>query len=96
MNHEYFEKWGELYDKVQKPMQAFAELNLKALQDLKNQNFEDFFKVKKPEDVIEFQLKAMVEQGKKTLDYWQKSFDIVQQSAKEFSKDIHVKKEKDK
>lgn len=94
MNQDYFEKWGDLYEKVQKPMQAFAELNLKALQDLKNQNFEDFFKAKKPEDIIELQLKTLVEQSKKTLDYWQKSLDIVQQSTKEFSKELNVKKEK--
>lgn len=94
MNQDYFEKWGDLYEKVQKPMQAFAELNLKALQDLKNQNFENFFKAKKPEDIIELQLKTLVEQSKKTLDYWQKSLDIVQQSTKEFSKELNVKKEK--
>ena len=94
MNQEYFEKWGELYEKAQKPMQAFAELNMKTLQEFKNQNFEDVFKAKKPEDVIELQLKNFVDQGKKALDYWQKSLDIVQQSAKDFSKELNVKKEK--
>lgn len=94
MNQEYFEKWGDLYEKVQKPMQAFAELNLKTFQEFRNQNFDDFFKAKKPEDIIDLQFKAFVEHGKKALDYWQKSLDIVQKSAKEFSKEMEVKKEK--
>ncbi len=94
MNQAYFEKWDELYEKVQKPMQEFTELNLKTLQDIKNQNFEDFFKAKKPEDMIELQLKAFVNQSKRAIDYWQKSLEIVQKSTQEISKELQPKKEK--
>lgn len=94
MNQEYFEKMGQFYKKLQKPMQDFAELNLQAVEEFKKVDFEEFFNAKKPEEVIELQIKAAVENGKKTLEYMQKSFDIFQKSALEVSKELKTKAKK--
>lgn len=94
MNQAYFEKWGEIYEKVNKPMQAFAKLNMDTFQDFKSQNLDKILKAKKPEEFFELQVEAFVDQSKRALDYWQKSLEIVQKSTQEISKELHPKKEK--
>jgi phasin family protein len=94
MNQEYFEQWGEVYKNMQKPMQEFAKLNMKALEELKENNFEALFDVKKPQEVIELQLDLAVKNGQKTLDYMKKSLEIFERSTKEFTNELKTKEKK--
>jgi len=80
MNQQNFEKWSEMAKKLQEPFQAIAELNVKTLQGLTYLKPEELAKVKKPEELMEQQVKLAVENGHKALDYMQKSFDIIEKS----------------
>lgn len=76
MNQNYFENWSEVAKKVQEPIQAITELNMKTFQSLNYLKPEELTKLNKPEEVFEKQFNLAVENGRKALDYMQKSFQI--------------------
>lgn len=79
MSQEHFEKWSEMAKKLQEPFQAIAELNIKTLQELTYLKPEDMTRMK-PEEWIEKQMNQAIENGHKTLDYMQKSFQILEKA----------------
>ena len=80
MNHIYFEKWSEMTKMVQGPLQEIAQLNAETLRNLSFLKPEDFSKVKQPEELMEKLLKISVDNGHKTLDHIQQSFDIIEKA----------------
>lgn len=80
MAQQHFDKWTEMAKKIQEPFQAIAELNVKTLQGLSFIKPEELAHAKKPEDVLEQQIKLAVENGHKALDYMRKSFEIIEKA----------------
>ncbi|WP_133139819.1 phasin family protein [Legionella genomosp. 1] len=80
MNQEYFEKWTEMAKKVQAPWQEIVELNVKTLQNLNYIKPEELANLKKPEELFEKQIRLLIENGHKTLDHMQRSFEIVEKA----------------
>lgn len=78
MNQEYFEKWTEMTQNVQKPLQALIDLNIKTLQNLSYLKPEELVHLKKPEEVLEKNVAIAIENGHKTLDYLKKSFELME------------------
>ena len=76
MNQAYFEKWSDLTKKVQEPLLALTELNIKTLQSMTYLKPEELTKIRKPEEMMDKQINLMVENSHKALDYLQKSFQI--------------------
>lgn len=75
-----FEKWSEIAKKLQEPFQAIAELNVKTLQGLAAMKPDELATIKKPEELLEKQIKMAVDNGHKALDYMQKSFEIIEKA----------------
>ncbi|MBA2657613.1 MAG: phasin family protein [Tatlockia sp.] len=83
-----FEKWTELTRKMQAPLQAMTELNVKTIQGLTYLKPDEIAKVKKPEELLEKHLSLAVENGHKALDYLQKSFEIYEKAVLSFVQDV--------
>ncbi|MBI2786598.1 MAG: phasin family protein [Legionella longbeachae] len=79
-NQQNFERWTEMAKKLQEPIQAIAELNVKTLQALSYIKPEELATIKKPEELLEKQINLAVENGHKALDYMQKSFQIIEKA----------------
>lgn len=92
MNQPNFEKWSELGKKVQEPLQAFTELNVKTLQGMHCIKPEELASIKSPEDLFEKQINLAVENGHKALDYMQKSFHIYEKAMLSMLADVKDKK----
>ncbi|WED43216.1 phasin family protein [Legionella cardiaca] len=80
MTQAYFEKWSEITKKMQEPLQAFAELNVKTMQSLNYLKPDELANTKKPEELLEKQIHLAIENGHKALDYLQKSFQIMEKT----------------
>lgn len=78
MQYQNYEKWSDLAKKAQEPFQAIAELNIKTIQGLHYLKPEELAQIKNPEELIEKQVNLVIENGHKTLDYMQKSFNILE------------------
>jgi hypothetical protein len=83
-----FEKWSEMTKKMQAPFQAIAELNVKTLQGLTYLKPDEIAHIKKPEELVEKQISLAVENGHKTLDYMQKSFEIIEKAMLSFVQEV--------
>ncbi|MFA5960210.1 MAG: phasin family protein [Tatlockia sp.] len=83
-----FDKFSEVAKKIQAPIQAITELNVKTLQSYTYLKPDELAKVKKPEELIEKHINMAVENGHKTLDYWQKSFDILEKAMLSFVQEV--------
>jgi len=94
MNTEYFEQWANFMKKAQKPVQELAQLNLETLKKFDAKQFEKLLELKKPQEVIEFQMNFAIEQGKNSIDYLKKSFEIVEKSGQNLAKEVKTAKEK--
>jgi len=68
------------FEKLAEPFKAMAELNLKTLQELSWIKPEEFAAMKTPQEVFEKQMKVMLENGYKTLEHMQKSFQIMEKA----------------
>lgn len=73
-----FEQWNQVAQKLQAPINEIMELNLRSIQELATLRPDELAAIKKPEDLIEKQINLAVENGHKTLDYMQKSFQVVE------------------
>ncbi len=91
MSQEYFEKLSDMAKKAQEPFQAIAELNVKTLQGLTYLKPDELSNIKKPEELLEKQMEMAVENGRKALDYMQKSFEIVEKSMLSLAKETKTK-----
>jgi len=80
MQYQNYEKWSEVAKRMQEPFQAMTELNIKTLQGLDYLKPEDLTHIKKPEELFEKQVNVLVQNGHKTLDYMQKSFQILEKA----------------
>lgn len=80
MNQEYFEKISDMAKKVQEPLQAMAELNVKTLQSLTYVKPDEFANLKKPEELLEQQIELSVANGHKALDYVRQSLEIFEKA----------------
>ncbi|MBA3537112.1 MAG: phasin family protein [Tatlockia sp.] len=87
MNQPY-ENWSEMTKKMQAPFQAIAELNVKTLQGLTYLKPDEIAQIKKPEELVEKQISLAVENGHKTLDYMQKSFEILEKAMLSFVQEV--------
>lgn len=100
MNNAYFDKWTEVVKKAQEPFHAIAELNMKTLQNFNYIKPEELAGLKKPEEFLEKQISNAVENGHKTLDYMQKSFEIMENAMMSLVEEVKNKtdiiKNKDK
>jgi hypothetical protein len=88
MNQINFDQLGDIAKKVQQPIQALAELNVKTLQTMTYLKPEELTQLKKPEDLFEKQINMVLENGHKTIDYMQKSFQIMEEAMKSFVLDV--------
>lgn len=93
MTQAYFEKWGEVVKKMQEPLQAIAELNVRTLQSLNYLKPDELAGTKKPEEFIEKQIHVAIENGHKALDYMQKSFHIVEKTMLSLVQEVKNKSE---
>lgn len=80
MQYQNYEKWTEAAKRMQEPFQAIAELNIKTLQGLDYLKPEELTHLKKPEEFLEKQVNVLVQNGHKTLDYMQKTFQIFEKT----------------
>ncbi|MBA2709054.1 MAG: phasin family protein [Tatlockia sp.] len=83
-----FEKWSEMAKKMQTPFQDMAELNVKTLQGFTYLKPDDIARLKRPEELVEKQINVAVENGHKTLDYMQKSFEIMEKAMLSFVQEV--------
>ena len=94
MNTEYFEQWANFVKKAQKPVQELAQLNLETLKKFDAKQFEKLLDLKKPQEILEFQMNFAIEQGKNSIDYLKKSIDIVEKSGQDLAKEVKAAKDK--
>jgi selenophosphate synthase len=80
MQYQNYEQLSDVAKKIQEPLQAIAELNVKTLQGLDYLKPEELAQIKKPEELVEKQIKVAIENGHKALDYMQKSFNILEKA----------------
>lgn len=98
MNPQFFEKWTEFSKKIQEPIRALTELNIKTVQGLRYLKPEEFMDMKKPEDYLEKQMQVLIENSHKTLEHIEGSFHIMEKAmlsmvdeVKEVSQDLGTK-----
>ncbi|WP_131783339.1 hypothetical protein, partial [Legionella gresilensis] len=77
MNQEYFQRLTQIIKNVQRPLQAITELNIKTMRNLSYLKPDELVRIK-PEDLFEKQVNLAIENGHKTLDYMQKTFEIIE------------------
>ena len=82
--NQHFEQWSNVAKKLQEPLQAITELNIKTLQGLNYLKAEEVAKIKKPEELLEKQVNVVVANGHKAVDYMQKSFQILEKTMLSF------------
>lgn len=80
MNQHNFERLSEVAKKLQEPLKAITELNVKTIQNIAYIKPEELTAIKKPEELLEKQINLAVENGHKALDYMQKSFQIFEKA----------------
>jgi hypothetical protein len=75
-----FEKWSEPFKKGQDFFQALTVLNIKTLESFTYLKPENLANLKNPEELLEKQMSIVFDNGHKTLDYIQKSFQIMEKA----------------
>ena len=80
MNQDYFTTFSDIAKKVQEPLQAMTELNVKTLQGLDYLKPDELTSIKKPDELLEKQIGLAITNGHKALDYMQKSFQIMEKA----------------
>lgn len=80
MNQQHFDNWGEMAKKMQEPFRSLTELNVRTLQNFNYLKPDEWAQVKKPEEMLEKQVKVLVENAHKSLDYLQESFLIIEKA----------------
>lgn len=75
MNQEY-EKMMDMGKKIQESLYAFAELNVKTIQDCLATKPEEYTKIPKSTDMVEM----MIAHNRRALDYMQQASDIMEKT----------------
>ena len=91
MNQDYFAKFSDMAKKAQEPLQALAELNVKTFQGLSSMKPDELTNIKKPEELLEKQIELAVANGRKALDYLEKSFEIFEKTMLSFVQETKCK-----
>lgn len=91
MNQEYFEKISAMVKKVEEPLQALAELNVKTLQNYNYMKPEEFSKITKPGDLFEKQVQLAISNGHMALEYMQKSLQIMEKTMLSCAQELKTK-----
>ncbi len=86
--HYDYDKYSDMVKKIQEPMQAWVDLNVKTLQSFQPVKPEDLGKITRPEEFLEKQLELAVANGHKAIDYMQKSLQIIEKAMLSAAKDI--------
>lgn len=95
MNTEFkLQDFAEIAKKLQEPVQALVELNVKTVQGLSFLKPEELAHIKKPEELIEKQFQLAIENSRKGLDYLQKSFQIMEKTWLGMSQELVAKADK--
>lgn len=95
MNTEFkLQDLTEMAKKLHEPVQALLELNVKTVQELSYLKPEEIALIKKPQELVEKQFQMAIENGRKGLDYLQKSFQIMEKTWLGVSKEFSVKSDK--
>ncbi|CDZ76256.1 hypothetical protein BN59_00523 [Legionella massiliensis] len=61
---------------IQQPVKEVVALNIRVLQNLSYPNVEELAKIRRPEDILEKNLDALLHNGHTVLDYMQQAFNI--------------------
>ncbi len=89
-----YEKYSDVFKKIQQPMQEFMDLNLQTAQSFQHTKPEDFTKLTKPEDFLQKQLEVALANGHKALDYMQKSFQIIEKAMLSCAREVKTEAKK--
>ena len=91
MNQDYFAKFSDMAKKVQEPLQAMAELNVKTFQGVASMKPEELISIKKPDELLEKQIELALANGHKALDYMQKSLQIFEKAMLSLVQEAKIK-----
>jgi hypothetical protein len=86
MNQDYLQNWTRMAGEIQKPFQEMLALNVKTLQGLKYLTLEEMSSVKQPGELLDKQVKLMMENSHLILDYVTKSFQLFEYALLSHSK----------
>lgn len=86
MNQDYLQNWTMMMGEMQKPYQEMLDLNVKTLQGLKYLTVEDMSSMKQPGELLDKQIKLMMENSHMILDYMTQSFQLLEYSFLSLSK----------
>ncbi|QLZ69671.1 hypothetical protein FOLKNPGA_02469 [Legionella sp. PC1000] len=86
MNQDYLQNWTRMAGEMQKPFQEMLALNVKTLQGLKYLTLEEMSSVKQPGELLDKQVKLMMENSHMILDYVTKSFQLFEYALLSHSK----------
>ncbi len=78
MTHQYFSQ--KYSNPIEKPMQELIELNMKTLQKFSYLNPVDLFNPLKPEELLEKNMNVFIQNSRKTLDYMQDMFNLMEKN----------------
>jgi hypothetical protein len=90
MNQDYLKSWSAIANEMQKPFQAMMELNVKMLQNLTYLKPEEFSEMHKPGALLDKQVKLVMENSHKALDYMKQSFQILESAFQTISKEAKI------
>ncbi len=88
MNQYTTEQWSNVANKAQAPLQELAALNIKTLQSMNYLRAEDLSNIKKPEELVEKQMDIFFKNGHQALEYFQKSFGIIEKAMFGFKEEL--------
>lgn len=86
--HYDYDKYSDMVKRIQEPMQAWVDLNMKTLQSFQPVKPEDLSKMNRPEEFWEKQLELAVSNGHKAIDYMQKSLQIIEKTMLSAAKEV--------
>jgi hypothetical protein len=86
MNQDYLQNWTLMVGEMQKPFQEMLNLNVKTLQGLKYLTFEEMSSLKQPEELLDKQVKIMMNNSHMILDYMAQSFQLSEYALLSLSK----------
>ena len=82
------EQWNKTFNHIQEPVQEIAELNIKTLKKFSYLKPEELTRLQKPEDVIAKNIDIFIKNGRETLNYMQRAFNICEKHFISLSDDV--------
>jgi len=90
MNQEQFTQFSDMAKKVQEPLKAMTELNVRTLQSMAYLKPNDWTNIK-PQELLEKQLSVTLTNGHKMLDYMQESYEIFEKTMLSCAREVKSK-----